>query len=90
MVNNACMQLKTWITEKRGRSVELARALGVVPPVVSDWLTGKRPVPLERCTAIEVATGGQVTRRDLRPADWHLIWPELATGATGPALQQGA
>jgi len=24
------------------------------------------------------ATNGQVTRRDLRPADWHLIWPELA------------
>jgi len=23
------------------------------------------------------ATNGQVTRRDLRPADWHLIWPEL-------------
>jgi len=29
------------------------------------------------CTAIEQATKGQVTRKDLRPTDWHLIWPEL-------------
>ena len=27
--------------------------------------------------ALEKATGGQVSRRDLRPDDWHLIWPEL-------------
>lgn len=31
--------------------------------------------------AIERATNGAVTRRDLRPDDWHLIWPELATEA---------
>ncbi len=30
-----------------------------------------------RCTKIERATNGQVTRKDLRPDDWHLIWPEL-------------
>lgn len=29
------------------------------------------------CAAIERATGGQVTRRELRPDDWWLIWPEL-------------
>jgi hypothetical protein len=28
-------------------------------------------VPIER------ATDGEVTRRDLRPADWGDIWPEL-------------
>jgi len=28
--------------------------------------------------AIERATNGQVTRRDLRPHDWRNIWPELA------------
>jgi len=27
--------------------------------------------------AIERATNGQVTRRDLRPHDWRSIWPEL-------------
>ncbi len=36
-------------------------------------------VPIERCPAIEKATDGQVSRRDLRPDDWWLIWPELVT-----------
>ncbi|WP_080405934.1 YdaS family helix-turn-helix protein [Burkholderia ubonensis] len=30
------------------------------------------------CVAIERASQGVVNRRDLRPKDWHLIWPELA------------
>lgn len=30
------------------------------------------------CTSIEKLTHGQVTRKDLRPNDWHRIWPELA------------
>lgn len=34
------------------------------------------------CVAIERATGGTVRRWDLRPQDWHLIWPELI-GAEG-------
>lgn len=29
------------------------------------------------CVAIEQATGGAVRRWDLRPDDWHVIWPEL-------------
>jgi len=28
-------------------------------------------------TRIQAATNGVVSRRDLRPDDWHLIWPEL-------------
>jgi len=55
----------------------LARIVGVKPPTVSQWASGARPVPIERCLAIERATKGEVTRRDLRPDDWHLIWPEL-------------
>ena len=26
---------------------------------------------------VERATDGAVTRKELRPNDWHLIWPEL-------------
>ncbi|NYT38898.1 helix-turn-helix domain-containing protein [Allopusillimonas soli] len=55
----------------------LSRLLGVKPPTVHQWLSGLRPVPVERCAAIEQATQGKVTRRDLRPDDWYLIWPEL-------------
>jgi len=29
--------------------------------------------------SIERATDGAVTRKDLRPEDWHEIWPELAS-----------
>ena len=47
--------------------------------LVSQWGSGTRPVPIERCVPIERATLGKVTRKDLRPDDWHEIWPELAT-----------
>jgi DNA-binding transcriptional regulator YdaS (Cro superfamily) len=33
------------------------------------------------CVAIEQATEGRVTRKDLRPHDWASIWPELAGSA---------
>ncbi|MDH4417685.1 MAG: YdaS family helix-turn-helix protein [Acidovorax sp.] len=47
---------------------------------IRQWQHGyanRRPGPAH-CVAIEKATEGAVTRRDLRPDDWHLIWPELA------------
>lgn len=31
----------------------------------------------ENCVGLELATDGLVTRKDSRPDDWHLIWPEL-------------
>jgi DNA-binding transcriptional regulator YdaS (Cro superfamily) len=46
----------------------LARALGINQQNVSYWLhEGKGKVPAEYCTGIERATGGKVTRHDLRP-----------------------
>lgn len=47
--------------------------------MVSQWAAGVKPVPADRCADIERATAGAVTRRDLRPEDWHRIWPELIT-----------
>ena len=61
-----------------GGQANLSRTLGVTAAAVNQWAKGLRPIPVRHCTAIERATGGQVTRRDLRPGDWHLIWPELA------------
>jgi len=57
-----------------GASV-LAGILGVSVQAVNHWKD--RGVPLERCVAIERATNGIVTRKDLRPDDWQNIWPEL-------------
>lgn len=72
------MKLTQWVSEQRGRSLALAVAVGVRPPVVSDWCAGKKSVPVQRCVAIERATAGAVSRKDLRPDDWLDIWPELA------------
>ncbi len=29
------------------------------------------------CMGLELATDGKVTRKDMRPNDWHLIWADL-------------
>jgi DNA-binding transcriptional regulator YdaS (Cro superfamily) len=47
-----------------GSQLALAVRLGVTPQAVVKW---KRRVPSERVLDIEAATGGQVTRHDLRP-----------------------
>lgn len=73
------MKLLDYLSAERGRQSALAKTLGVHAPDLSRWASGARPVPLEHCAAIERATGGAVTRRDLRPDDWHLIWPELVS-----------
>ncbi|HHV7520156.1 TPA: transcriptional regulator [Burkholderia orbicola] len=73
------MELTTYLSSADAPSAaDFARRLGTAPSVVSQWRTGARPVPIKSCVAIERVTAGEVTRRDLRPNDWHDIWPELA------------
>lgn len=72
------MNLDTYLRGGAETAASLAEKLGVSPVRVSHWRTGFRPVPLKFLTAIEQATDGAVTRQELRPDDWHLIWPELA------------
>lgn len=69
---NLCTYLAT-----PGASASLAARIGVTPGFISQWRSGHRPVPIERCAEIEAATDGVVTRKDLRPDDWQKIWPEL-------------
>lgn len=38
------------------------------------------------CSAIETFSEGQVTRKDLRPDDWHDIWIELRPKQTIQAV----
>jgi DNA-binding transcriptional regulator YdaS (Cro superfamily) len=47
---------------------------------------GRRPSP-ENCVSIERATEGAVRRWDLRPDDWHLIWPELIGAEGAPEVK---
>lgn len=71
-----------------GSQAELARILRISPAMVNQWAQGKRPVPVEYCAPIDGATKGAVRRWDLRPDDWHLIWPELIGTEGAPALPQ--
>lgn len=57
----------------------LAAKIGIGQTAVSNWKARPGYVPVEHCAAIERATEGAVTRRDLRPDDWYRIWPELVT-----------
>lgn len=60
-----------------GSQTALAAVLGVSKGAVSQWKDDNRRVPAAHCVAIERQTHGAVTRRDLRPDDFHLIWPDL-------------
>ncbi len=61
---------------------ELAARIGVRSEAqIRQWQHGyadRQPSP-QYCVALEQATDGAITRQSLRPNDWHLIWPELAT-----------
>ena len=56
---------------------DFAVLAGVSQGMVSQWLSGARPVSPEKCVLIEASTKGELTRKDLRPDDWKLYWPEL-------------
>ena len=79
------MKLKPWLDAESGRAVGLAAALKVYPSFVSKMANGNKPVPFERCMPIELHTHGEVSRRDLRPDDFQIHWPELAEAQAEPA-----
>lgn len=72
------MKLIEYISE-RGAGAKLASDVGVPHSSISNWASGARPIPVEHCAPIELATGGAVTRQELRPDDWMSIWPELVS-----------
>ena len=77
------MTLEDYINAERGRGGILASALHVPPELLSQWKTGARRVPADRCPAIERATAGAVACETLRPdVAWQRIpdsdWPHAA------------
>jgi DNA-binding transcriptional regulator YdaS (Cro superfamily) len=79
------MDIKTYLSQERGRQKALAEAIGAHAPDVSRWAKGTRPVPIEYGAAIETATGGLVTRQELFPNEWRRVWPELERRRTSPS-----
>lgn len=83
------MTLNEYFKSRAGLSVgELATEIGVKSPLqIRQWQHGyakRKPGPTY-CIAIEKATNGLVTRKELRPTDYHLIWPDLAEPQKEPA-----
>jgi DNA-binding transcriptional regulator YdaS (Cro superfamily) len=91
------MKLHDYLDSGGATALELAVKVGVSPAQLRQWVhgyAGRIPGPAN-CVAIERATGGKVTRKDLRPDDWFLIWPELdgaeaLISAAAPAHQAQA
>ena len=70
------MTLSDYLDEigSRGRGSALAVGIGAPPESISQWKTGVRRVPAERCPEIERFTSGAVRCEDLRPdIDWAVL-----------------
>lgn len=67
-----------------GGPAAVAKRLRIKTPSVYNWIDGAGNVRIpdarliELGAAIEKASGGRLTRQQLRPDDWQAIWPELA------------
>jgi DNA-binding transcriptional regulator YdaS (Cro superfamily) len=67
------MNLKAYL-ENHGGGRRLALSVGVSSVIISQWKTGVRQVPADRCIDIERATSGAVRCEDLRPdVDWAYL-----------------
>lgn len=85
------MNLSAYLDQlERGQKKDLAQALGVSSAYLYQMATARRPVPPDLAPSIEHHTSNQVRRWDLRPDDWHRIWPELIGSQDAPVLQQEA
>ena len=74
------MTLKEFIKSLRvGDAKKFAARLGVSPSYLSQMASGRTAISPTRALMIESATEGQVSRAELRPHDWELIWPEYAS-----------
>lgn len=62
-----------------GGTAKVARLCDVEPAAVSQWK--KNGIPREQlmflAARIEKESHGLVTRQDLFPNNWYLVWPEL-------------
>lgn len=78
------MHLRDYLDTESGRTASAIRArMNELGARVKDdaqirqWAASRRPDPAN-ARYLEVATGGVVTRQDMRPDDYADIWPELA------------
>jgi DNA-binding transcriptional regulator YdaS (Cro superfamily) len=81
------MELLKYLAAERGRNSRVAHAARLAATFLSQIANGQRPAPPDKVPAIEAACEMQVRRWDLRPDDWHRIWPELIGAEGAPAVE---
>lgn len=82
------MKLSDYLNQLgRGGKSAFAKKIGAYSSDLSDWIKGERPIPAHFAPAIERESDGRVTRKECRPLDWHIYWPEPADH-THPTTQE--
>ena len=71
------MKLKKYLsTLERGGATRFAKSVGISKSYLSQLAAGAAISPA-RAVQFEKESDYKVTRKDLRPKDWHKIWPDL-------------
>ena len=82
--------LRAWLDLPGSPTVTaFADRIGVTRVYLSQLAAGlndRQPSPT-LCVVIERESQGAVKRWDLRPDDWHLIWPELVGSKGAPKVK---
>ncbi len=75
--------------KEAGGPSKVASLLGVSTQAVCFWRDGLRAFPPEHAATLEQAQDA-ITRREMFPNTWHVIWPELVTEEhPAPVTEQG-
>jgi DNA-binding transcriptional regulator YdaS (Cro superfamily) len=72
--------------KESGGLTAVASKLGVTIQRLGNW-ADRDAVPVEFCNQLVIATGGRLQLWDLRPDDWHRIWPYLIGTAGAPQVE---
>lgn len=76
------MDLKTYLTPMSGdERIAFADKCGTTRGHLQNVMYGVKSCAPGLARTIETVTGGSVTRQELRPDDFSVIWPELASEA---------
>jgi len=72
------MLLREWFeqipeAERVDAIARIAKLCDVTPAAVRHWRSGIRNVPAPKCGVVSDATGGNVSRAELRPDIWAVV-----------------
>ena len=89
ILHNKNMKLRAYLDQlPRGETTLFAAKAGISPVYLSQLAArqdGREPSP-ELCLVIWRTSNFKVTREELRPDDYWLIWPDLIEATAGKAV----